>query len=301
MSRLHLYFLCLSLTVAGLGLFLYKALILRFPMAPEAEESIWQVEARVTFTVKGKSTKVHLFLPGSTQHFSVVNESFISRGYGLTTKQRGANRQAAWSTRKARGRQTLYYRSVVRRVETKEWLETEKEPKIVDPEFQGSLLEATESLILDIGEQSADLDSFVSELLQRLRAEPPEENVRLLLGRDPKPEERIETAVRVLAQARVPARSVHGILLEADNRNAPLRHWLEVYDRGEWRAYSLATNGDGIPEDWLAWWRGPDPLGEVQGGQQLHLALSVVVNQEEAIRSAIERTRFQNPTLLEFS
>ncbi len=301
MSRLHLYVLCLFLTAAGLGLFLYKALILRFPIAPQTEESIWQVEARVAFTAKGKSTKVRLFLPGSTPQFSVVNESFISRGYGLTTRKRGSNRQALWSTREARGRQALYYRSVVRRVETSEWMETGKEPKISDPEFKGSVLEAAESLILEIGEHSADLDSFVAELLQRLDKETPEENVRLLLGRDPEPEKRIETAVRVLAQARVPARSVHGIRLESDNRDAPLRHWLEVYDRGEWRAYSLATNGEGIPEDWLAWWRGPAPLAEVEGGRGLELTLSVAMNQEEAIHSAIERTRFKNPKLLEFS
>jgi len=301
LNRLHLYLLCLCLTAIGLGLFLYKALVLRFPMAPEAEESIWQVEARATFTAKGKSTKVRLFLPQSTPSFSVVNESFISRGYGLTTKKAGANRQATWSTRKARGFQTLYYRSVVRRVETKESLDAEKEPAIIDPGFEGSFLEAAESLVLAIREQSADLDSFVTELLRHLRAAESEENIRLLLGRDISTEKAIETAVRILAQARVAARSVHGILLESDNRDAPVRHWLEVYDRGRWRAYDFATGGEGIPEERLAWWRGPEPLGEVQGGQRFQVVMSVAVNQEEAIRSAIERARFVNPLFLEFS
>jgi Inactive transglutaminase fused to 7 transmembrane helices len=119
LSRLHLYVLCLVLTASGLGLFLYKVLVLRFPLFPGMEESIWHVEARVTFTARGKSTKVRMFLPQSSPHFSVVNESFISRGYGLTTKKTGTNRQATWSTRKAAGRQTLYYRSVVRQVETR--------------------------------------------------------------------------------------------------------------------------------------------------------------------------------------
>ncbi len=301
MNRLHLYLLCLLLGAVGSGLFIYKAVVLRFPMIPDAQESVWQVEARVTFTARGKSAKVHLFLPGSTPRFSVVNESFISRGYGLTTKQTGENRLATWYTRKAEGRQGLYYRAVVRILEDKEWLETEKEPRIVPSELEGSLLEAAESMILSIREQSADLDSFVIELLQRLKKEPPDENVRLLLGRDPSAETRIETAVRMLAQARVPARSVHGILLEADNRNAPIRHWLEVYDRGGWRAYSLATNGEGIPDGWLAWWRGPVPLVKVQGGQEFRVTLSVAVNHEEAVQSAIERTRIQNPALLEFS
>ena len=301
MNRLHLYLLCLLLTAIGSGLFLYKVLVLRFPMVAEAEESIWQVEARVTFTAIGKSTKVQLFLPRSTPLLSVVNESFISRGYGLTTKKAGNNRQATWSARKAMGRQTLYYRSVVRRVETKESFEAEKEPPIIDPGFEGSFLEAAESLTAGIRQRSADLDSFVAGLLWSLREGQSEENVRLLLGPDASTERAIETAVRILAQARVAARSVHGILLEADNRDAPVHHWLEVYEEGRWRTYDLATGGEEIQEERLAWWRGPEPMGEVRGGQRLGVVLSVAVNQEEAIRSAIERARLMNPALLEFS
>jgi hypothetical protein len=301
LSRFHLYLLCAILTALSLGLFLYKALALRFPLTPGAEESIWQVEARVTFAAKGTSTKIQLFLPQSTPSLSVVNESFISRGYGLTTKKTGANRRATWSTRKARGRQTLYYRSVVRRVETRESVEAEKEPTVIEPGFEGSFLEAAESLIAAIREQSADLDSFLTELLRHLREGQSEENVRLLLGRDASTETAIEAAVRILAQARVPARSVHGILLEAENRDAPIRHWLEVYDRGRWRAYDFAAGGEGVPEENLAWWRGPEALGEVQGGQGFHVVMSVAVSQEEAIRSAIERARFANPTFLELS
>jgi hypothetical protein len=301
LTRLHLYLLCLCLSATGLGLFMYKVLILRFPMVPEAEESIWQVEARVTFTARGESTKVRLFLPQSTPSLSVVNESFISRGYGLTTKKTGANRQATWSTRRAMGRQTLYYRSVVRRIAAKESFEAEKEPTIIDPEYEGSFLEAAESLIASIRGQSADLDSFVTGLLSRLESGQSEENVRLLLGGDTSTQRAVETAVRILAVARVAARSVHGILLEPDNRDAPVRHWLEVFDRGRWRAYNLTNVGEPVPEGVLAWWRGPEPLGEVQGGQRFEVVTSVAVNHEEAIRSAIERARFATPALLEFS
>ncbi len=301
MTRLHLPLLCLCLSAMGLALFMYKALILGFPMVPEAEESIWQVEARVNFTAKGESTKVRLFLPQSTPSLSVVNESFISRGYGLTTKKTRANRQATWSTRQAMGRQTLYYRSVVRRIPAKESLETGKVPTIIDPEYEGSFLEAAESLVAAIRGQSADLDSFVTGLLEHLRSGQSEENVRLLLGRDASTERAAETAARILAVARVPARSVHGILLEPDNRDAPILHWLEVFDQGRWRAYHFTNGVEPAPEDILVWWRGPEPLGEVQGGQRFSVVTSVVVNQEEAIRSAIERARFVNPALLEFS
>ncbi|MGW8323733.1 MAG: 7TM domain-containing protein, partial [Thermodesulfobacteriota bacterium] len=138
-------------------------------------------------------------------------------------------------------------------------------------------------------------------LLWRLESGQPEENVRLLLGGDTSKQRAVETAARILAVARVPARSVHGILLEPDNRNAPVRHWLEVFDRGRWRAYNLTKGGEPVSEDVLVWWRGPEPLGEVKGGQRFEVVTSVAVNHEEAIRSAIERARFVTPALLEFS
>ena len=46
-----------------------------------------------------------LFIPRSTQRLAVVDENFISRGFGLTTTIVDANRQAVWAVRRASGPQ----------------------------------------------------------------------------------------------------------------------------------------------------------------------------------------------------
>lgn len=55
------------LTVLGLGLFLYKALALGFPVFPGEKSDLWDVEARVKFSARGSSVKVSLFIPCSTR------------------------------------------------------------------------------------------------------------------------------------------------------------------------------------------------------------------------------------------
>ena len=49
MNKRHIYLLALTLTVIGLSVFLYKALVLHFPLRPEAESFLWNVEAKITF------------------------------------------------------------------------------------------------------------------------------------------------------------------------------------------------------------------------------------------------------------
>ncbi len=48
MSRLHLYVLAGALTFIGLGLFLYKAFGLGFPLVPRAEVEVWTLQVRLT-------------------------------------------------------------------------------------------------------------------------------------------------------------------------------------------------------------------------------------------------------------
>jgi len=108
-------------------------------------------------------------------------------------------------------------------------------------------------------------------------------------------------AVRVLEQAGIPARVVHGVHLEEQNHNAPLLHWLEVYDEKQWRSYDPITGESGVPPDYMPWWLGTQPLVQLKGADKLQVTLSVNLNQEEAVRAAIEGGRIKSPLLLKFS
>jgi hypothetical protein len=301
MSRRHLYFLALGLTIIGLGLFLYKALVLGFPITPHRISEIWNLEARITFVARNEPAKVSLFIPHPTRHFAIVNENFISQGYGITTGTEDGDRQAVWSKRKAKGQQTIYYRAVVRHVGTKEPGPVSRPPEIEDPRFKGPYLVAAQSLISDIRAQSADVKTLVRELIKRLNRSQPDDNTALLLGKRASVLKKVKIAVRVLAEAGIPAWVIHGVRLEEENHNAPLLHWLEVYDKKRWLSYDLVTSESGVPPDYLPWWQGAQPLVRLKGGDNLRVTISVNLKQEEAVRAAIHSGKIKSPLLLEFS
>ena len=103
MNKRHIYLLALTLTVIGLSVFLYKALVLHFPLQPEAESFLWNVEAKITFEAGNEPLKVSLFVPPSSRRYAITNDAFISRGYGLTTTTEDGSRLAVWTVRQAKG------------------------------------------------------------------------------------------------------------------------------------------------------------------------------------------------------
>jgi hypothetical protein len=300
LNKLHVYLLALGLTVAGVGLFLYKALVLNFPLVPEVVSEIWRVEAKITFAALNEPIKVSLHLPRFTAPYAITDEAFISRGYGITTMADEVNRQAVWTIRKARGPQTLYYQASVRRVDLKEPL-TAPPPPVEKPRWEGADLAAAESLLADVRRKSADTSSLMANLFQVLNLRPPDNNVAALLARQAPESAKVDLASQLLNLAGIPARTVHGIHLRELKERAALTHWLEVYDRKEWRVFNPATGEAGVSKDLLPWWRGPQPMAQIKGGENFHVALSVTLNLEEAIETAVIRGRLTKPFLQKFS
>jgi len=301
MKKIHIFVVAICLTVIGLSLFLYKALILDFPLVPETKSFIWDIEARVTFIARNEPVKVSLFILDKPQKFAILNENFISRGYGLSTAREGGNRKVTWSIRKDKGEQSLYYRASVRRVDRKDKTDPTTPPELESPEFQDAALASAQTIISELREKSADLDTLVSQLFKRLNSSKPDDDVSTLLDKQNLPHKKMDLAVKLLAYAGIPARTVHGIRIEEGRRESPLIHWLEVYDEKEWKSYDPNTGERGLPRDYLAWWRGKDPLVKLKGGENLRVTLSVNYNLEEAVRAAIGLGKIKRRLLLEYS
>ena len=74
---------------------------------------MWTVEARVRFDAEGGPARVSLRVPDAPPGYQVIDESFVSSGYGLTNANAEGRRSAIWAKRRASGAQTLYYRAVI--------------------------------------------------------------------------------------------------------------------------------------------------------------------------------------------
>ncbi|MCA9473426.1 MAG: inactive transglutaminase family protein [Nitrospirales bacterium] len=301
MNKRHLYILVLCLVSVGLGLFFFKVFVLHFPLTPQTQVELWIVEAHLTFFAKDKPVKVSLALPRNTRRYAIVDENFISQGYGLTTVKDEDNRRATWSIRNANGKQHLYYRATVRRVDVDSPHTDNESPQVLPPYFEGAQLTAVQAFVADIKEKSADTSTFIAELFSRLKHPNGDPNLQLLLGNDRSQEKKLQMASDILSFALIPNRVVHGVQLKGFQREAVIIHWLQIYDKGEWQFHDPETGRPDIPSHYFTWWHGTQPLTQIEGGDHFSITITIAPNQEEAIRAAMYHTQLATPHLLEFS
>jgi hypothetical protein len=299
-TRLHLYALAGVLTLTGLGLFLYKAAALGFPLAPRTEIEVWTLQARFSVDPRPEPVKATLQIPSDPPGFDILDENFVSRGFGLTTRKDEDSREAQWAIRQAEGRQALYYRARVTAgagaAPRSKAPPTPDEPQLEEP-FETAMV----TLVSEVRSHSADASSFASEMLRRLNDPTPDENVELLRGESRSPGSRARLAATLLAKARIPARVAFGLELQDRQRYAVFTPWLEVHDGESWLYFDPAGGRQGLPENFFIWWRGDLPLIDVQGAFNPEVQVSVWGSFEEALEVAERRVSAESSWIVDFS
>ncbi|MBF0425339.1 MAG: inactive transglutaminase family protein [Magnetococcales bacterium] len=299
MKSRQVFILAGVLAIIGLGLFVFKAWRLHLPLTPGTTTDQWEVEVHISFQGEAKPAKAYLFIPSIRNRYAAIDHHFISRGYGLTTQAEGSNQQVIFATRKAAGEQNIYYRFGVHDSGRATPLLKARAPELPPVLWTGAELSAAQTILQEATAHSADTQTLVSALLARLNADPASDAAHLLLGATPTLSQRLETAVGILAMAKVAARTVHGIELVLGHKNAPLVHWLEYADNGHWLSYP--AQGPGVRERWLPWWRGPTSLVRVSGGDKPRANLTVAWSPHLALASVADVIKNEAPLLLKFS
>lgn len=299
----QVYIVAAVLALAGIGLFLYKLLVLEYPLFGQERVDIWNIEAHVVFRGTGRPVKLDLKVPKNTRRYVIVDEAFISRGYGLHIQLKDGNRHGIWTTREANGRQDIYYRAGVRFLKAHgenaaDGGESRVTAKAV---FNATKKQAANALIGRIHARSSDIPSFITELFQHLNNPQPDPDSALLLGTNPSRSKRIKTAVNILKKSGVPARIVHGIVLDEYRKDAPVIQWLQVFDRGVWRSIDPVAGHIGIPDNYFTWWRGTDRLFTLQGASEDSVTISISRSDKPALRVFVEKKTPQGASLSRFS
>lgn len=300
MKQRYVYVLATMLAVAGLSLFAYKWRALGFPVSPNQETPVWTIEAEISFDSGPGSIKVNLLVPTLTPGFRVLNENPVSRGYGFSLNYGSDGREAQWAVRRADGPQTIYYRVSVYEDAGADQSDTTP-PFPPTPVIAEPFMTAVEVLVNDVREQSADTASLTSELLRRMNDPSPDPNVELLLSEVSSEANFVELLTTMLAQARIPARMVHGFPLAGRQRHATTVTWLEVHDGDQWRYFNPATGEENMPEKFLVWWRGNQALVNVEGGSNVKLDFAVQQNHVDAVAIAKAHSAQESTNLIDFS
>ena len=296
----RIWIIALVLAVGGLALFYYKSQVLSYPVAPQSQTEVWTVEVTVSFEAGPGPIKANLYIPGLTPGFAILDENFVSRDFGFTENYVSGGRQVQWARRRAPGFQTLYYRALL----YKDPAQTESDttpPFPSKPQLGEPFNTAMEVLIEDVSDKSADAESFAEELLKRLAQPIADQNVELLLGPVPSAADRARTAQTLLAAARIPARVIRGIYLQDQQRRAKIVSWLEVHDGTRWLYFDPATGNQGLPDNFLLWWTGQDPLLDLDGGVDVDIRFAVQSNVMSRMELAQRRSAEEPSVLAQFS
>jgi hypothetical protein len=297
-SKLHLYLLALAIALAGIALCVYKAVVLQLPLWSGQRAELWRVESELRFRAQGGPAKVTVQLPSLTGRLQVIDQSFVSSGYGLTVAPGETNQQASFSIAAAEGEQVLYSRVVVFRTATQDTESREPVPEIIPPTLSAPQRLAAYGILADTRSRAADAETLAALIAQRLHAASSGDQAAFLLGLSPSAAKLVAVTVDLLALAAVPARSVHGVSIELERRNAEFVHWLEVYDKGRWRPVYLPETRPEAVRHYLPWWRGRAPFAAVRGRRSHHITVSLATScrADRAQEAACDRRQ-----LMEFS
>ena len=156
-------------------------------------------------------------------------------------------------------------------------------------------------IVDEVREHSADPASFTAELLRLVNDPSPDQSVELLLADADSPVRFVDTMTTVLAAARIPARMIRGVQLQDQTRRADLIPWLEVHDGDRWRYFDPRSGEETLPERFLIWCRGNDPLARVDGGSNIVVNFAVQQSLLDSMSIAEQRAEARQSTLVEFS
>lgn len=285
--------LSLTLLLVGGLLMAYKAFRLGFPLMPDDSGEEWIVQARLEIEPVQGPVRAALLLPARSSGFMVSAENFISRGFGLTLEEDLFRREADWAIRRLHEPKTLYYRAtVIPDTRERRIAQTPDFPK--PPVLEEPWASALKDLVEDVRSESADIESFTAEVLDRLDDADPDENVSLFLAGVETPLDRARLAQNLLAGARIPTLLVHGITLQKDIQRAAMKTLLAVHNGDDWLLFDPQDGHRGRPPNFLIWYRGEGELAKVTGARLTDLQISVKRRVVSSLDLAAQRAELQD-------
>lgn len=300
MKKTHLTLLALLLAIAGTAAVVYKWKVLQFPLEPLAEVEVWTLQARIEYQPRRGPNTVTLQLPALPPGFSVIDEKFVAKNYSRLEETRRGNREVQWAIRRAVGPQVLYYRATV--VRNPDLKPVEGTPRVGDPPvLEEPYGGAAQTLLDQVREGSADIATYARELVRQFNAQPPGEEVALLLENLKTPEDRAQFIAQLLATRNIPARVIHGFELGETQARVEMQPWLQVHNGTTWLTIDLRNAAEGWPDNLFLWTASRLPVLQVEETPRASATFSVSRNLADAMAVAERRLEVQDANLVRYS
>jgi hypothetical protein len=149
--------LVLSLLLLAIGtlIFCYKVFWLGFPPLPDEESEVWTLQVRLQIQPEGGPVRTSLMLPSRSRGYTISNENFISRGFGLTVDEELFRRRADWAIRQLPDSKTLYYRAtLIPETRARRFAPKPRQPAL--PQLEEPYASALLDIVEEVQAESAD-------------------------------------------------------------------------------------------------------------------------------------------------
>jgi hypothetical protein len=296
--KVHIGVIAGALILLGIGLTLYKSIVLGFPLLPGTYREVWTIESKISITPTEGPVEVDLRLPEDLAGWVVLEEHFASSGFGFTVVDDKGARVARWTRQALDAPTTLYYKLQTYRLQESE-LDDAAIPDMEEPMLEADQLAAMERLVGILREQSSGPVSFAGLLATQLTDESQNLDASFLLGSYEDAKHLV--MLEVLAFAGIPAREVRGIQLQDGRRRQTMSSLIEVYNGSSWVTIDPGTGASGLPTGFFVWERGDESVLSVSGGRNSSLEFALVENSLPARTVVGMEQRSHDYALLDFS
>ena len=291
----------------GLGLTLYKAINLGFPLLPGEYSDVWTVETKANFRPSSNSAvEVELVLPKMLAGWTNLDEHFASSGFGFSiidgqadTRLLADSRRARWTRQSLDRPTTLYYKMQLYRSADSNQLPDFPVFNPVQPRLKPDQQAAMERLVIKLAEKSSNQERFTSLLIQEFLRDSPDQDTLFLL--DSYQEDALTVIMDVLAYRGIPAHQIRGIFLEDGRRRQTLSSLVEIYNGEGWVILDPRTGITGLPQNFFIWQRGEGTILNVVGGRNSSLEFALVSNSLPVKTVVGMGQRSEEVDLLDFS
>jgi hypothetical protein len=305
MKKSGLYLLALVIALIGLSGVFYKWRVLKFPLVPNQQVTVWTVEARIDIKSDGGPNAIALQVPslikGETPGYAIVGENLISREYSQDFGK-DDGRVSEWSTRSSvTRRQALYYRADVIRDSQGNPPDRGK-PKIAPAPVLDEPSRAALDTIFDrVEKESADSVGFARAFVRRFANETLGDEAQVLVRDMQTPLERARFFASALSLRNIAARVAQGFSLAGEESSKVLTPYLQVHNDKEWITIDLENGNQGFPEDFFLWSKTDRPILTVSADPSANVEFAAVPDLSDALTIAKRRTDVRDTRLLSYS
>lgn len=295
----QIQFLVTLLCVMGVSAVSYKYFALGFPLSGTDKETVWNIEAKISFVAIVPDAKVMLNLPDSNPDRRVLFSEVLSPGYQFEVNQQSGLDFGVWSGQGVVGEQTIYIRSQTY-FEGGESQSVETDQLPVALAWENGALTAAQKLLDSIKSQMLGSGARIKAIGHALNRVS-DENAKALLRKHSQGKGRHWVMAQLLTLDGFDTRLAQGVLLEDKRRKQNAHHFVEVNDGTRWVLF------DAREIEFVAWnrailmQRGDEPLLDVFGGKNSKINFSTIKEQRAAFATAVASAQRDNNPLVDFS